>query len=101
MRHLASLVDSARKSLEANDKPALAALMDENFAIRRRLYSDEVVGLKNVHVAELLNGLGLAAKFTGSGGAFVCLNRSGEGWYVGVRPDVLCVINKVEKLLNH
>jgi glucuronokinase len=89
MRHLASLVDSARDCLQTNNKQALAVLMDENFSTRRKLYSDAVVGLKNVHVARLLNEKGLAAKFTGSGGAFVCLNRSGEGWCV----RVFCIDN--------
>ena len=80
MRHLASLVDAARESLVIGDTPALAALMSQNFATRRALYSDEVVGVKNVQVAGLLEGRGLAAKFTGSGGAFVCLNKRGTGW---------------------
>ena len=80
MKHIASLVDSARECLLTGDKPALAALMAENFLTRRKLYTDAVVGFKNVHIAQMLGKSGLAAKFTGSGGAFVCLNRSGEGW---------------------
>ena len=80
MNHLASLVDEARCCLEMGNKKTLANLMDENFATRRKLYSDAVVGLKNIRIAELLNERGLAAKFTGSGGAFVCLNRAGVGW---------------------
>jgi hypothetical protein len=41
-----------------------------------------VVGEKNIMAIELANDLGLAAKFTGSGGALVCLRSDGTGAYV-------------------
>jgi len=41
-----------------------------------------VVGEKNILVTQLAGELGLAAKFTGSGGALLCLRRDGLGWYV-------------------
>lgn len=51
----------------------LAECMASNFATRRAIYGDDVVGSLNIKVVELATSFGLAAKFTGSGGAIVCL----------------------------
>lgn len=59
---------------------SLAALMEKNFALRRALYNDEVVGKHNIEVAALATSLGLSVKFSGSGGAFVCMKTDGTGW---------------------
>lgn len=80
MQHLGELADAARDCLLRGDKRRLATLMEENFALRRRMYGDAVVGAKNIQVVELAAGMGLAAKFTGSGGALVCMRRDGLGW---------------------
>lgn len=82
MKHLGTLADAARVCLLEGNKVQLAALMDENFAQRRRMYGDAVVGAKNIEVVQLAKSHGLAAKFTGSGGALVCIRRDGSGWYV-------------------
>ena len=58
----------------------LATLVEANFSTRRRLYGDAVVGAKNITVAATLHAHGLSAKFTGSGGALVCLRSDGKGW---------------------
>ena len=60
----------------------LAALMDKNFEIRRKLYGDAVVGYTNIQAVEIAHQYGLAAKFTGSGGALVCMRREQSSWYV-------------------
>lgn len=60
----------------------LAQLMDCNFAMRRRLYGDDVVGCSNIAVHAIANKMGMGAKFTGSGGAFVCLRYEAPFKYV-------------------
>lgn len=87
MLRLGSLAESALECIQSGDKQSLAKLMNENFAIRRELYSDEVVGLKNILISEILRSKGLAAKFSGSGGAFVCINESGSGWLSETEED--------------
>lgn len=47
--------------------------------MRRQVYSDEVVGERNLQMAALARAHGFAAKFTGSGGACVCLRRPKAG----------------------
>lgn len=78
-------------------KSELASLMNANFATRRRLYGDAVVGAKNIAVAELLQQKGFGAKFTGSGGAFVCMRSDGGGWLDSV-PDEEDMADELHKL---
>jgi glucuronokinase len=80
MQALGQLADEAKECLINGDIKTLANLMNQNFQLRRELYGDDVVGKKNILVANLANDLGFACKFTGSGGAFVCLQKNGEGW---------------------
>lgn len=80
MASIAALVDKALVCLRTQDFAELASLIDANFALRRQLYGDDVVGHGNIAAAEAANAFGLAAKFTGSGGAFLLLNRNGTGW---------------------
>lgn len=75
MRNIANLADRAVECLENKHYLALADLMEANFAYRRQLYGDAVVGVKNIAAAELAQKLGFAVKFTGSGGSFLCLHR--------------------------
>lgn len=75
MRQLAGIADQGLKALRKGDFLALGDLMDANFATRRRLYGDAVVGAVNIAAVELARRLGFSAKFTGSGGAIVCVHR--------------------------
>lgn len=80
MKEIGNLADEAKECLLTRNLVRLGELMNRNFQLRRQLYSDEVVGKKNVKIHELANRLGFAAKFTGSGGAFLCLLKNGNGW---------------------
>ena len=76
MKTLGEYADKAVECLKTKDYETLADLMDMNFAMRRQLYGDDVVGFTNIAAVELACKLGFAAKFTGSGGAILCLHRS-------------------------
>jgi glucuronokinase len=67
--------------LKTRNYAGLAVCLSKNFQMRREIYGDAVVGALNVSIAEMAQSLGLAVKFTGSGGAFVCLRQSGKGWF--------------------
>ena len=56
----------------------LCALVDRNFDLRCSLYERAVVGEDNLQMIEFLREHGISCKFCGSGGAIVCLPRSGE-----------------------
>ena len=75
MTRLGSLADRARECLLQNKVHFLPELMDQNIRLRRRLYGDAVVGQVNIEAIEIAQAHGLAAKFSGSGGALVCLRR--------------------------
>jgi glucuronokinase len=81
MHFLAQLADEALNCLKEKKYSLLADLMDKNFSLRRKLYTDEVVGGRNIAAVDLANKLGLSAKFTGSGGALVCLRRDLDDWF--------------------
>ena len=81
MRALGGYADEAQAALKAGNVTQIAALVRQNFAMRRRLYGDDVVGPKNIAMVDLALTLGLSAKFTGSGGALVCLRTDGGGWF--------------------
>lgn len=80
MQTLGRYADQARACLEQRDAAGLAALVELNFAMRRQLYGDAVVGDKNIRMVALAKSFGLSAKFTGSGGALLCLRTDGKGW---------------------
>ena len=80
MANLGKLADKAVECLHSKNIKELGILMNQNFLIRRDIYGDDVVGRLNIEMAKLASSLGLAAKFTGSGGALLCLNKNGEGW---------------------
>ncbi|MGI5817789.1 MAG: mevalonate kinase [Armatimonadota bacterium] len=69
MKQFADYTDQAVEALENRDVERLAALMDANFDLRRRIYGDEVIGEKNLQMVEIARSHGMPAKFTGSGGA--------------------------------
>lgn len=80
METLAKYADEAVVCLQKQDIPRLAELMESNFQMRRNLYSDAVVGEQNIRIASIAREVGLAVKFTGSGGAFIGLRKDGQGW---------------------
>ncbi|CAL8350698.1 unnamed protein product [Lota lota] len=77
MKSFAQLTDEARAALEAKDWPVLAQLMDQNFELRRSVYTDECLGPGNLKMVQLAKQFGSAAKLPGSGGAVVglCLDQ--------------------------
>ena len=79
MQLLGSLADQAVQCLRERRVADLAALAERNFATRLQLYGAGVVGQKNLQMVQLASQLGLGAKFTGSGGALLCIRKSGEG----------------------
>ena len=79
MRELGSYADAAVSCLKEQRFKDLAVLMERNFAMRLKLYGAAVVGAKNLAMIELAKELGFSSKFTGSGGALVCLNKQGSG----------------------
>ena len=81
MQNLGGLADEAVEALKSGDFKRLAVVMDTNFATRRAIYGDEVVGTLNVEVAEKAKSLGLSVKFSGSGGAFIGMRTSGDGFF--------------------
>lgn len=82
METLGQYADEGKLAVENGDPGALAIFMQKNFAMRRQLYSDAVVGAKNIAVINELEEFGLAGKFTGSGGAIVCQRLNNEmDWF--------------------
>ncbi|KAJ3590523.1 hypothetical protein NHX12_008473 [Muraenolepis orangiensis] len=77
MKSFARLTDEARGALEQRDWPMLAQLMDQNFELRRSVYTDECLGPGNLKMVELAKQFGSAVKLPGSGGAVVglCLDQ--------------------------
>ena len=69
MQKFATLTDKAIESIQSQDWLALGQLMNENFDLRRQLYSDAVLGEENLHMVTLGRSMGAAVKFPGSGGA--------------------------------
>ena len=80
MKALGDLPIHALSCLRDGDVPGLAALVERNFSIRRELYGDAVVGTLNIAMVSLASSFGLSSKFTGSGGALICIQRDGQGW---------------------
>ncbi|XP_029964462.1 uncharacterized protein LOC115400605 [Salarias fasciatus] len=77
MKTFAQLTDQARAALQDGDWPRLAQLMDQNFDLRRSVYTDECLGPGNLKMVELARQSGSAVKLPGSGGAVVglCLDQ--------------------------
>ena len=70
MAEIAALARAARTALLERDVDALGALMPRNFDLRRRIYP---LDLRPVALVETAREHGLAANYTGSGGAIVAL----------------------------
>ncbi|XP_066518755.1 glucuronokinase with putative uridyl pyrophosphorylase isoform X2 [Hoplias malabaricus] len=73
MKRFAELTDQARAAFQSKDWPRLAQLMDENFELRRSVYTDESLGPGNLRMVQLARQFGSAVKLPGSGGAVVGL----------------------------
>ncbi|KAJ8369240.1 hypothetical protein SKAU_G00092680 [Synaphobranchus kaupii] len=77
MKSFAELTDQARMALQCKDWARLADLMDQNFELRRSIYTDECLGPGNLKMVQLAREFGSAVKLPGSGGAVVglCLDH--------------------------
>ncbi|XP_043115329.1 glucuronokinase with putative uridyl pyrophosphorylase isoform X1 [Puntigrus tetrazona] len=73
MKSFAELTDQARAAFQCKDWPRLAQLMDENFELRRSVYTDDCLGPGNLRMVQLARQYGSAVKLPGSGGAVVGL----------------------------
>jgi hypothetical protein len=73
MRELGSYADMCVDALKEKNYLYLGKLMQMNFAMRRRIYGDQVVGLKNIAIVDHVWKYGMGAKFPGSGGAILCM----------------------------
>uniref|UniRef100_A0A3P8V138 Glucuronokinase with putative uridyl pyrophosphorylase n=1 Tax=Cynoglossus semilaevis TaxID=244447 RepID=A0A3P8V138_CYNSE len=78
MKTFAELTDKAREALQKRDWTCLAQLMDQNFELRRSVYTDECLGPGNLKMVQLARQFGSAVKLPGSGGAVVglCLDHN-------------------------
>ncbi|TNN31730.1 putative glucuronokinase 2 [Liparis tanakae] len=78
MKTFAELTDQARTALQDRDWQRLAQLMDQNFDLRRSVYTDECLGPGNLKMVKLAKQFGSAVKLPGSGGAVVglCLDEA-------------------------
>ena len=79
MQELGSYADQAVICLQEGRIADLAILAERNFAMRLKLYGAGVVGQKNLEIIKLASDLGFGAKFTGSGGAILCVRKDGGG----------------------
>ncbi|XP_006807282.1 glucuronokinase with putative uridyl pyrophosphorylase [Neolamprologus brichardi] len=78
MRRFAELTDQARTAFRDKDWRRLVQLMDQNFELRRSVYTDDCLGPGNLKMVELARQFGSAVKLPGSGGAVVglCLDQA-------------------------
>ncbi|KAJ3305724.1 hypothetical protein HDV03_001132 [Kappamyces sp. JEL0829] len=71
MREFARYASESRSALLQGDHGRMAELFSANFANRRRIYSDSVVGEVNIKIVEIAARHGYAAKLSGSGGCVI------------------------------
>jgi len=70
---LAECADAAREALLSRDQKALGATMNRNFALRRSLLGDQVIGRETLEMVEIAQAAGCAACSPGSGGSVISL----------------------------
>ena len=75
MSQFRDLTDRGLTALMAGDWPALGAVMDANFDLRRTIMP---IAAENLRMVEAARAIGASAKFAGSGGAIVGLYRDGR-----------------------
>ncbi|KAK7156373.1 hypothetical protein R3I94_006438 [Phoxinus phoxinus] len=73
MKSFAELTDQARAAFLCKDWARLAQLMDENFELRRSVYTEDCLGPGNLKMVQLARQFESAVKLPGSGGAVVGL----------------------------
>lgn len=71
IEEVANIAVEGQKALLEKDYNKLAALMNHNFDLRRRMFGDDALGAMNIEMVEIARRVGAASKFTGSGGAVV------------------------------
>ncbi|KAM4627228.1 glucuronokinase with putative uridyl pyrophosphorylase isoform 3-T3 [Polymixia lowei] len=78
MTRFAELTDQARTVLQDRDWSRLAQLMNQNFELRRSVYTEDCLGPGNLKMVQLARQFGSAVKLPGSGGAVVglCLDQA-------------------------
>uniref|UniRef100_A0A3Q4FZD7 Uncharacterized LOC102783847 n=1 Tax=Neolamprologus brichardi TaxID=32507 RepID=A0A3Q4FZD7_NEOBR len=72
------VTSSLRTAFRDKDWRRLVQLMDQNFELRRSVYTDDCLGPGNLKMVELARQFGSAVKLPGSGGAVVglCLDQA-------------------------
>lgn len=77
MVEFAELTEKAKAAVLKPDWKEFASLMNQNFDLRRQIYTDECLGEANLEMVTLAREFGSSAKFSGSGGAVVgiCLDK--------------------------
>eukprot|EP00298_Acanthocystis_sp_HF-20_P011566 c19456_g1_i3.p1 GENE.c19456_g1_i3~~c19456_g1_i3.p1 ORF type:complete len:467 (-),score=206.45 c19456_g1_i3:37-1437(-) len=78
MIEFGSFAAEGKNAIEQHDWKKLAELMDKNFQLRRKIFGEAALGSASLQMIKLANKHNFSAKFTGSGGAIVCLYR-GDG----------------------
>uniref|UniRef100_A0A3P8S0C5 Glucuronokinase with putative uridyl pyrophosphorylase n=1 Tax=Amphiprion percula TaxID=161767 RepID=A0A3P8S0C5_AMPPE len=75
---LTEYISPFRVALKDRDWSCLARLMDQNFELRRSVYTDDCLGPGNLRMVQLARQFGSAVKLPGSGGAVVglCLDQA-------------------------
>jgi glucuronokinase len=93
MRCFAGIAAAGREALEAGDIPRFAALVDENFDTRRRIYE---LPQWQIDMVETARACGATAKFAGSGGAIVG-TYDGDAMFDRVRAALAAIGSKTIK----
>eukprot|EP00668_Euglena_longa_P013970 GGOE01017925.1.p1 GENE.GGOE01017925.1~~GGOE01017925.1.p1 ORF type:complete len:469 (+),score=131.15 GGOE01017925.1:475-1881(+) len=85
MATLAALAEEARSVLLAKDWRRFAALMDQNFDLRRQMFGHACLGRANLEMVAIGRKHGAAVKFPGSGGAVIGLCPEGKTQFTAVQ----------------
>jgi len=71
MSTFASYAKEAKQALAEKDLQYFRTLMDKNFDLRMKVYSNSIIGEDNLRMIKIARSLDAPAKFPGSGGAVV------------------------------
>jgi glucuronokinase len=66
MKQFGELTSKARVAIEEQDWNTLAALMNSNFDLRRKIYGDECLGSQNIEMIEIARRVRYQNKLTSS-----------------------------------
>lgn len=89
MKMFADITERGKAAVLAKDFATLADLMDENFALRRKLYTDPALGADNLTMVGIAQKHNAGAKFSGSGGAIVGLCRD-QSKFSALQEELQC-----------